>query len=419
MTTAPTTAPTGVPKVRPTTVRTVEVVGVAADAGLLEQLPATSALAWVRGGDGLVGWGQSARLEVSGPDRFAAALAWWDRTSRSFAVQDEVGLPGSGPVAFGSFTFDPRSGRSVFVVPRVVVGRRDGRTWLTTVGRAPSLTSPQPVQAPVGTRYAEGSRTVSDWQGAVAQAVGRIARGDLDKVVLARDLIAMADADLDPRWLLRQLSGRYSSCFTFAVDGLVGATPELLVRRTGDRVDSRVLAGTVRRRGDPAADALLAEGLLGSTKDLEEHAFAVRSVTEVLGRHCATLTVPADAHVLSLANVQHLATDITGRLADDTSALALAGQLHPTAAVCGTPTEAAQRAIRDLEGMDRGRYTGPVGWVDSRGDGEWGIALRCAEVSGRTARLFAGCGIVAGSDPDAELAESQAKLAPIRDALDW
>jgi menaquinone-specific isochorismate synthase len=396
--------------------RTVE-VDVAADVGLLEQLPAPGALAWVSGGDGLVGWGEAARLEVAGPDRFTIARAWWAATAASFAVQDEVGLPGSGPVAFGSFAFDSRPGHSVLVVPRVVVGRREGRTWLTTVGRAPALSSPQPVRPPVGIRYAEGSRSVTDWPGAVAQAVRRIDNGDLDKVVLARDLVASADADIDSRWLLCQLAERYESCFIFAVDGLVGATPELLVRRTGGRVDSRVLAGTVRRRGDEAADALLAQGLLASVKDLEEHAFAVRSVTEVLARHCATLTVPADAHVLSLANVQHLATDITGRLADDTSALALAGQLHPTAAVCGTPTEAARTAIRELEGMDRARYAGPVGWVDARGDGEWGIALRCAEVSGRDARLFAGCGIVAGSDPDAELAESQAKLVPIRDAL--
>jgi len=417
VTTAPTTAPSGVPTGRRMTALTVEVVGVAANAGLLEQLPAVGALAWMRGGEGLVAWGEAARLDVAGPDRFATALAWWARTAGSFAVQDEVGLPGSGPVAFGSFAFDARPGRSVLVVPRVVVGRRGGRTWLTTIGRAPALSSPLPVRAPVGIRYAEGSLNVADWQGAVAQAVGRITAGELDKVVLARDLVAAADENIDPRWLLHHLADRYDSCFTFAVDGLVGATPELLVRRTGDRVDSRVLAGTVRRRGDKAADARLAEGLLASTKDLEEHAFAVRSVTEVLARHCASLTVPAHASVLSLANVQHLATDITGRLADDASALALAGQLHPTAAVCGTPTEAAFTVIRELEGMDRGRYAGPVGWVDSRGDGEWGIALRCAEVSGRTARLFAGCGIVAGSDPDAELAESQAKLVPIRDAL--
>jgi menaquinone-specific isochorismate synthase len=371
----------------------------------------------VSGGDGLVGWGEVARLEVAGPERFSLARAWWARTAASFVVHDDVGLPGSGPVAFGSFAFDPRPGRSVLVVPRVVVGRRDGHSWLTTIGRARALSSPQPVRPPVGIRYAEGSRSVTDWQGAVSQAVRRIAHGDLDKVVLARDLGARADENIDSRWLLSQLAERYDSCFTFAVDGLVGATPELLVRRTGDQVDSRVLAGTVRRRGDAIADTLLAQGLLASVKDLEEHGFAVRSVTEVLARHCATLTVPTDAHVLSLANVQHLATDITGRLADDASALELAGQLHPTAAVCGTPTEAARTAIRELEGMDRARYAGPVGWVDARGDGEWGIALRCAEVSGRTARLFAGCGIVAGSDPDAELAESQAKLVPIRDAL--
>ena len=189
------------------------------------------------------------------------------------------------------------------------------------------------------------------------------------------------------------------------------------MRRTSDTVLSRVLAGTVKRRGDESEDASLAEALLGSNKDLEEHEYAVRSVARALGHHCTDLRVPQRPHVLRLANVQHLATDVTGRLADGAPVLALAASLHPTAAVCGTPTERASAMIRELEGMDRGRYAGPVGWFDSRGDGEFGIALRCAEVRPGSLRLFAGCGIVSGSDPEAELAESRAKFAPIRQAL--
>ena len=195
------------------------------------------------------------------------------------------------------------------------------------------------------------------------------------------------------------------------------------MRRDGDRVTSRVLAGTVRRRGDESVDAARAAALLGSNKDLEEHEYAVHSVAEALAAHCTDLDVPPAPHVLSLANVQHLTTDVTGMLADGAPALALAASLHPTAAVCGTPTERAAAVIRELEGMDRGRYAGPVGWIDSRGDGEFGIALRCAAVEdtergpATRVRLYAGCGIVAGSTAEAEIAESEAKLDAVRKAL--
>ncbi|MDP9418251.1 MAG: chorismate-binding protein, partial [Actinomycetota bacterium] len=209
-------------------------------------------------------------------------------------------------------------------------------------------------------------------------------------------------------------------CWTFAVDGLLGATPELLVRLDRGLVTSRVLAGTIRRTGDDAGDLALSASLAHSSKDLEEHEYAVRSVAEALAPHCSSMNVPEAPFVLHLPNVMHLATDVTGVLADSSSALGLVASLHPSAAVCGTPTSVAQRVIRELEGMDRGRYAGPVGWIDGRGDGEWGIALRCAEVDRREParlRLFAGCGIVAGSDPEAELIESAAKLVPMRDAL--
>jgi menaquinone-specific isochorismate synthase len=233
----------------------------------------------------------------------------------------------------------------------------------------------------------------------VGRAVDRIAAGDVDKVVLARDLEARAERSIDLRWLLRNLAARYPGCWTFAVDGLVGATPELLVRLERGLVHSRVLAGTIRRTGDDAHDLALAGSLARSSKDLEEHEYAVRSLADALAPHCSSMNVPETPFVLHLPNVMHLATDVAGVLADGVTALALAEALHPTAAVCGTPTTAARDLIRELEGMDRGRYAGPVGWMDGRGDGEWGIALRCAEVDpadGSRLRLLAGCGIVAG-----------------------
>jgi menaquinone-specific isochorismate synthase len=243
----------------------------------------------------------------------------------------------------------------------------------------------------------------------------------LEKVVLARDLVATTEAPVDVRALLLRLSARYPSCWTFAVDGLVGSTPELLVRRTGDHVVSRVLAGTSARSSDAVVDAKHAADLLASDKDRSEHELAVRSVADALGPFCSDLVVPRAPEVVRLANVQHLQTDVTGRLAGRESALDLAAALHPTAAVCGTPTSLARTTIRELESMDRGRYAGPVGWIDGRGDGAFGIALRCAQVDPhdeRTLRMYAGCGIVAGSVPADELAEAQTKLLAVREALE-
>lgn len=252
----------------------------------------------------------------------------------------------------------------------------------------------------------------------MADAVSRINAGEVDKVVLARDVIATTDEPVDPRQLITRLATSYPECWTFSVDGLIGATPEMLVRREVDTVLSRVLAGTVRRTDDTDVDGRLAAALMSSEKDLEEHQYAVRSVAQALGVHCTDLDVPAHPRILTLPNVRHLATDVRGVLADGAPALALAASLHPTAAVCGTPTERARALITEIEGLDRGRYAGPVGWIDADGDGELGIALRCAEVNGNTVRAFAGCGIVAGSDPADELAESQFKLVAIRDAVE-
>ncbi|MDQ6873982.1 MAG: isochorismate synthase [Actinomycetota bacterium] len=401
----------------PATVRSVAVD----DPGdLLPHLPRTAPLAWLRGGDGLVGWGEAARLDLRGkPDRFVRAQAWWRNVCAQLDVVDDVRVPGSGPVAFGTFTFDAASSGSALVVPRVLLGRRAGRSWLTTVGAGQgALAKVEPPLPPQRVRYADGSMPAMDWRAAVRSAVSDIRAGWLEKVVLARDLVATSDTEIDPRFLLQRLAARFPTCWTFGCAGLVGATPELLVRRMGNRVESGVLAGSVRRGRDAAEDAGLGAQLLASAKDRHEHAISVRSVADGLAPHCRDLQVPATPHLLQLANVVHLATDIAGELTDASTALELAGHLHPTAAVCGTPTEVAADLIRRLEGMDRGRYTGPVGWTDARGDGEWGIALRCAELAGQSVRLFAGGGIVADSDPDEELAETQVKLAAMRDALE-
>lgn len=379
-------------------------------------------VAWVRNGEGLIGWGIAARLEVRGPERFSRTQRWWTNLCSTFDVDDTVSMPGTGPVAFGSFSFDDETATSIVILPRVIVGRRSGQAWVTTIGDEavpmaglPPASVPQP---PDAVSWSDGGRTADEWQGIVAEAVRRINAGGLDKVVLARDVIGDVDGTLDPRHLLMRLADSYPSTWTFCVGNLIGATPELLVRRTGDLVTSRVLAGTVRRRSGHD-DEVLAQALLTSDKDAIEHEYAVRSVAKSLAAHCTDLDVPDRPRVLELANVQHLATDVTGRLADSSTVLALAASLHPTAAVCGTPTERAFSLIRELEGMDRGRYAGPVGWFDSHGDGEFGIALRCAEIDAENGRLraFAGCGIVAGSDPADELAESRAKLQPIREAV--
>ena len=405
----------------PLRVRTVEI----ADPGPLPALlPTDGALAWVRRGEGMVGWGEVVRHK---PTSVADADEWWTELTRSVVVEAALAEPpaGAGLVAFGSFVFDEQSaGRSTLVVPEVVVGRRDGRAWVTQVGTelgaAPALQAAAPPLPPAGVTYGAGALSPVQWQQAVVEAVRRISAGELDKVVLARDLIATATAAIDPRWLVARLAERYPTCWTYLVDGLVGATPEMLVRREGGLVSSRVLAGTIRRSGEDGTAVSLAAGLARSSKDREEHEYAVASVARALTPFCSGLHVPEAPYVLELPNVLHLATDVVAVGRSGVSSLALAAALHPSAAVCGTPTADARRVIDELEHLDRERYAGPVGWVDAAGDGEWAIALRCGQIDetdGRRIRLYAGCGIVAGSDPEAELAEAAAKLLPMREAL--
>ncbi|WP_323791543.1 isochorismate synthase [Nocardioides sp.] len=395
---------------------------------LVDLLPAEEPFAWLRHGEGLVGWGVAASVRTSGPERFADADDWWSELTARAVVRSDLHAPGTGLVCFGTMAFsdvDRDETESLLVVPRVLVGRRGETAWITTVSPHgldlvdAAIDVADPPEPPQGVRFADGALDGEAWMGAVADAVARIAAGDLEKVVLARDLIATADTDVDVRWPLRRLTELYPTCWTFHVDGLFGATPELLVRREKGLVTSRVLAGTIRRTGDDERDLALAATLARSSKDLAEHEYAVRSVAESLEPHCSSMNVPEAPFVLHLPNVMHLATDVAGVVhdAETVTSLQLAASLHPSAAVGGTPSGAALSLIAEIEGMGRGRYAGPVGWMDATGDGEWGIALRSAEVVGSTVRLFAGCGIVADSDPESELAETQAKFVPVRDSL--
>ena len=296
-------------------------------------------------------------------------------------------------------------------------------------GDGPSVQPVRPVRRTGRLRWADGRLPVEGYRAAVRAAVARMRAGELEKAALAHDLLAVADAPLDPRFLLAGLARRYPSCWSFAVDGLVGATPELLVRRSGATVSSRVLAGTAWSEAvlsdaglteTTAVDrAELARQLLSSEKDRREHALAVEPLAAALRPLCAELDVPDTPGVIALHNVSHLASDVQGKLDRDDPAtlLRLAATVHPTAAVGGTPRDSALALIAELEGMDRGRYAGPVGWMDADGDGERGLALRCAQLDGPVARLFAGCGVVADSDPDTEVREAAAKLLPIREAL--
>jgi len=382
------------------------------------------AASWIRGGDGLIGFGVHARTTVSGKNRFNDARAWWKSQLASYDIRNNVRGSGTGPLLFASFAFNDDE-LTELVIPEVIVGRKNGESWITWFGENPHpvLAQATPTSTHPTITWRTGSLENSVWKERVATAVGKIKSGALDKVVLARDSIADSDSPIALRPIIHNLESKYPSTWVFTVAGLVGATPELLTRLSKSLVTSRVLAGTIRMTGDEAKDLALAGSLAKSSKDLEEHEYAVRSVADALAPYCSSTNVPESPFVLHLANVMHLATDVTGVVNESAvpvDIFTVIASLHPSAAVCGTPTDIARTLIGELEGMNRSRYAGPVGWVDARGDGEMGIALRCGLISddAQSVRTFAGCGIVAGSVPEEELAESQAKLSPMRTALE-
>jgi menaquinone-specific isochorismate synthase len=366
---------------------------------------------WHHDGVSLAGRGTARRVPVERVEDVLAAIE---------VEVDDVGRPGTGPVALGALPFGGKGGS--LVVPERVIGvDADGHAWSTTIGAA-GATAGEPA-ADTAPRSPSDFRLAAvpphaEWCATVARAVEAIDAGDVEKVVLARAVEVEADGPLVVTEILRRLRALFPSCMVFSVDGFVGASPELLVARVGRDIRSQPLAGTVARSGDPTTDSRLARALLASAKDRHEHDLVVDFVVSTLRPLCDRLDVPPEPGIVPLRNVSHLGTAITGRLrASAPSALGLARRLHPTPAVAGTPTAAALTLIARLEGDSRGRYAGPVGWSDGRGNGEWAVGIRSAQIHGNRARLMSGVGIVAGSDPSAELAETQLKLQALLAAI--
>ncbi|MBD8044434.1 isochorismate synthase [Arthrobacter sp. Sa2BUA2] len=425
-----------------TTLRSLTVpLGVPSAAiGLLEYLVRDDQLCWIRRGEGLVGFGETLRYTSTGPGRFAAARNWWADIAASAVVEDQVAVPGSGLTAFGSFAFSKRSPfASRLVVPEIIVGSRNGTAWVTQTTADPDLVLDgesvytalagymddiSGEQLPEdGDQIRPGVLSESEWKNAVARSVAHIAAGDLSKIVLARDIVASLSSPIATAQVLRELALRYESCWTYAVDGLIGSTPEMLIKVEDGKAQARVLAGTLDRATAPLDDPGYAKRVLaGSEKQQHEHAIAIDSLTRQLEPFTSSMTSHSEPFVLELPNVWHLASDVTADLRTVDGALPtpldLVEAVHPTAAVCGFPTSVAGELISELEHMDRGPYAGPVGWLDAAGNGEWGIALRGAVIEEPTAvRLYAGCGIVSGSNPAAELEETWSKFRPMLEAL--
>lgn len=417
---------------------------------------------WILRGQGLVGLGRSAEFRVRGGTRFTSARVWWDAVRDSATVDDRVNRPGTGLLAFGAFAFSPSStADSGLVVPELVIGSDEHGAWVTLIRtdcaalttadadaawRAHVVESPAtlhtrdaPDTASTAASYPTATPGALDedrWMAAVADGVDMIRAGDLDKLVLARDVVVDAGRPIELSAVLARLSDRYDSCWTYCVrpggaadpnaGRLLGATPEMLIRVKQGTASARVLAGTLDRHDLPEGanpEDFAGVTLGGSDKQQREHKFAVDSLLAGLSPYAQTVHGEEEPFILALPNVWHLASDVRAELrtgVDGTlpSPLELAEAVHPTAAVCGTPTDVAGGVIEDLERMDRGLYAGPVGWLDASGNGEWGIALRGAvQLDARRARVSAGCGIVVESDPRAELAETWAKLRPMLEAL--
>ena len=454
---------------------TVPLDGKAFPGGLPSFLVRDDVLCWTRREAGLAGFGEIARFTSTGPDRFLEADIWWRHLVLEAEVADSVELPGTGPVAFGSFAFSKTSAHgSRLIVPEIVVGVRDNQAWLTqltfdggplteetalaaldrwldggshaasaTEGTTPAADSAgdasvgdvpaqaggavvRPLPLAAGATLHTGSLSEEAWMEAVAAGVAEIRTGALEKLVLARDVVATIPSGVHAADVLRELAARYRECWTYGVDGLVGATPEMLIQVEGRTAQARVLAGTLDRRDAHGEDGppmdYATRVLAGSEKQRHEHEIAIQSLTKQLAPFSEAMNAHDEPFILELPNVWHLASDVKAELTEVEghvpTCLALINALHPTAAVCGTPTLVAGELIRRLEHLDRGPYAGPVGWLDAAGNGEWGIALRGAVIEAPgTVRLYAGCGIVDGSQPEAELAETWAKFRPMLESL--
>lgn len=391
------------------------------DFNLLDHLP-PGALSFIRGGQGIVGFGEAVRIESNLPSGRVADLSnQWRELVANAKITDDLQIPGTGLVAFGAIAFDDSSAASsVLIVPQVVLGCRDGRVWLTTVenSSAPDFWNQKQHYPEIDSvTFSAGKVSAEKFKQLVQTAVQKINAGQIEKVVLSRDIVASLNDGFDNRAALRSLAQTYPTCWVYSVDGMFGASPELLVRVSHSQVSARVLAGTAARGTDPAVDQAIAAALATSSKNTTEHAFAVDSLVASLTPFCSHVDADPVPFSLALPNLWHLASDVHGVLNENSSVLDLAAALHPTAAVAGTPTNLAKELILLLEENDRGRYAGPIGWIGADGDGEWAIALRGAQLENKSLRAFAGCGIVAESEPEAELTETELKFRPIREAL--
>jgi isochorismate synthase len=411
---------------------------------------------WSQPGEGfaLVGLGIALTLDAVEESRFRQIGASWQQLLSKAIVEGPRGLPGAGPLLLGGFAFDPlRSGSQLWqgypdgrlVLPKVLFTLRHGEAWLTcnVLVRPDSdpdmevsaietlcdeLLAPDAADPHRGGRR-DGEFQVTkremmpaaEWQAGVARTVGDIAAGKLEKAVLARTVRLGAMRPFDSARALRQLSINYPGCFVFAIARgercFLGATPERLAELRDGVIRTMGLAGSIQRGVTAAEDRRLGAFLLASAKERHEHEVVVRTVVEALGPLCDQLDVAAAPSLLRLGNVQHLYTPVTGHLCSVCTLLDVVERLHPTPAVGGRPREAALALIREREGFDRGWYGGPVGWIDQRGEGEFAVAIRSALLHGTEATLFAGCGIVADSDPEREYAESRLKLKPMLSAL--
>jgi menaquinone-specific isochorismate synthase len=365
---------------------------------------------YFRSGDReIVGIGEHARWAASGPNRFAEL---GERLSEALLTVQPAYRPYIH--AIGSGSFDP-AGEAFLIVPRVTIVRRGRDVTTIRIGDdSPSADVPH---------RSVGSAPVVEWphidsiyRNRVQSALGRLDAG-FGKVVVARAITGHVVTPGDERAPLIKLADEYPDCHIFAVDGLWGASPETLVGVRDRRVHTRVLAGSAARGIDPITDAAAAAGLADSAKDRDEHEFAMQSVLTALAPHCRSIVGASTPSTLKLSNVWHLASDIEGVLTSRESVLSIIDSLHPTAAVAGVPTDRALATIADIEAIPRDRYAGPVGWVDGSGNGEWAIALRCAQWHDSEIIAHAGAGIIASSDPESEYAETELKFRPIRDAL--
>jgi menaquinone-specific isochorismate synthase len=381
--------------------------------------------AFIRNGQGIIGFGEAARFETSGPNRIADLASIWRDQVALADITDSVRVQCTGLVSFGSASFSPDSTlNSVLIVPRIVLGTRDGRSWITKItpeGEAEPnddfYTHRMSYRENAKLNFVEGALTSAGFMEQAKKAIARIRSGEIRKVVLARDIIAQLPESFDLRNALYSLAKKYPSCWVYSVAGNFGASPELLVRVSHGQVSARVLAGTAPRGGTAESDASESAALAASDKNLQEHRFAVESMVDALAPFCVNMDSDEKPFSLALPNLWHLASDVYGKLKNNISVLDLAAFLHPTAAVAGTGRSQAQELIAELEPFDRGGYAGPVGWIGADGDGEWAIASRGGFIEQNILTAFAGCGLVADSEPEAELEETELKFAPVRGAL--